>query len=469
MHEIIDQIKLPPHSLEAEQSVLGGLLLDNNAFDTVSAIINEQDFYRDDHQRIYKCIHDMIVNGQPADTITVAEQLEYDGELDKVGFLPYIASLAQNTPSSANIRRYAEIVRERRVMRNLVEIAGKLADMAYHPMGLTAEQMTSEAEREIFRISDVQVKANSSLYSGYDLARTGMQQYEAEANGEDAARGVLTGLTSLDEVVRSLRPGHLVYLAARPSMGKTALACNIAAHVALVQKKPVLFFSQEMTPPEIFFRLVAPAAQLDHQRLTDGQLFDEEIPRMLRAAALISESALWVEETGSHTLTSLSSVARRLQRQCKGDGGLGLIVVDYLQLMRADSHSRYDNRNNELEAISAGLKALAKHLKVPMLVLSQLNRDAEARDPKGRVVNARPAASMMRGSGALEQDADGVWLLYRDDVYNPQTEFAGKCEVIIGKQRNRAANITVMLDFDRERQLFLDRGITSFVELMEDA
>ena len=423
----LDVIKLPPHSVEAEQSVLGGLLLDNSAWERIADHISELDFYRYDHRLIYRHINKLIEAAKPADVITVAESLDRSAELADAGGIPYIGALAKNTPSAANIRRYAEIVRERSVMRKLVEVGTAIADSAYSPAGRDARQLLDEAESKVFEIAEQGARGQQGFVELQPLLTQVIERIDElyhQDNPSDVT-GTPTGFTDLDHMTSGLQPGDLVIIAGRPSMGKTALALNIAEHVGVETRLPVGVFSMEMGGTQLALRMLGSVGKLDQHRLRTGRLRDEDWPRLTHAVGKLNDAPIHVDETPALNALELRARARRLHRQY---GKLGLIVVDYLQLMSASGTG--ENRATEISEISRSLKALAKELSVPLIALSQLNRSLEQRP------NKRPVMSDLRESGAIEQDADLILFIYRDEVYNPDTQEKGIAEIIIGKQRN---------------------------------
>jgi replicative DNA helicase len=440
----VELIKLPPHSVEAEQSVLGGLLLDNTAWDKVADLIAESDFYRGDHRLIYRHISKLIGNSRPADVITVAEGLESTKELEGIGGLAYLGALAQNTPTAANVRRYAEIVRERAVMRKLAEVGTEIADTAYNPMGKEAGQLLDEAESKVFAISEEGARGKQGFLDMQPLLTQVVERIDMLYNRDNPSdvTGVPTGFTDLDRMTSGLQPGDLVIVAGRPSMGKTSLALNMAEHVALESGLPVGVFSMEMGASQLVMRMLGSVGRLDQHKVRTGRLADEDWRKLTDAVGRLNDAPIHIDETAALNSLELRARARRLHRQY---GKLGLIVVDYLQLMSASSHG--ENRATEISEISRGLKALAKELGVPVVALSQLNRSLEQRP------NKRPVMSDLRESGAIEQDADLILFIYRDEVYNPDSPDKGKAEVIIGKQRNGPIG-TVTLVFQGEYTRF---------------
>ena len=440
----VEFIKLPPHSVEAEQSVLGGLLLDNTAWDKIADMIGESDFYRADHRLIYRHVSKLVGNSRPADVITVSESLESTKELEGVGGLAYLGALAQNTPTAANIRRYAEIVRDRAVMRKLAEVGTEIAETAYNPMGKEAGQLLDEAESKVFAISEQGARGKQGFMDMQPLLTQVVERIDMLYNRDNPSdvTGVPTGFTDLDRMTSGLQPGDLVIVAGRPSMGKTSLALNMAEHVALESGLPVGVFSMEMGASQLVMRMLGSVGKLDQHKVRTGRLADEDWRKLTDAVGRLNDAPIHIDETAALNSLELRARARRLHRQY---GKLGLIVVDYLQLMSASSQG--ENRATEISEISRGLKALAKELNVPVVALSQLNRSLEQRP------NKRPVMSDLRESGAIEQDADLILFIYRDEVYNQDSPDKGKAEVIIGKQRNGPIG-TITLVFQGEYTRF---------------
>ena len=440
----VEFIKLPPHSVEAEQSVLGGLLLDNTAWDKIADMIGESDFYRADHRLIYRHVSKLVGNSRPADVITVSESLESTKELEGVGGLAYLGALAQNTPTAANIRRYAEIVRDRAVMRKLAEVGTEIAETAYNPMGKEAGQLLDEAESKVFAISEQGARGKQGFMDMQPLLTQVVERIDMLYNRDNPSdvTGVPTGFTDLDKMTSGLQPGDLVIVAGRPSMGKTSLALNMAEHVALESGLPVGVFSMEMGASQLVMRMLGSVGKLDQHKVRTGRLADEDWRKLTDAVGRLNDAPIHIDETAALNSLELRARARRLHRQY---GKLGLIVVDYLQLMSASSQG--ENRATEISEISRGLKALAKELNVPVVALSQLNRSLEQRP------NKRPVMSDLRESGAIEQDADLILFIYRDEVYNQDSPDKGKAEVIIGKQRNGPIG-TITLVFQGEYTRF---------------
>jgi len=432
----VAQLRIPPHSLEAESSVLGGLLLDNSAWDRVGDLLTDSDFYRYEHRLVYSAVGALINGSRPADVITVFEHLQSLGKADEVGGLAYLNSLAQYVPSASNIRRYGEIVRERAILRKLVSASDEISTTAFNPKGKPVAQILDEAEQKIFNIGEEGSRMKQGFQSMDSLVVELLDWVEEMSQNPNDITGVPTGFYDFDRMTSGLQPGDLVVLAARPSMGKTALAINIAEHVAVNEGLPVAVFSMEMGAAQLAIRIVGSIGRIDQGHLRTGKLSDDEWPRLTEAIEKLRSISLHIDETPGLTPSELRANARRLARQC---GKLGLIVVDYLQLMSGTS-SDGDNRATELGEISRGLKMLAKELQCPVIALSQLNRSVEQRTDK------RPMMSDLRESGAIEQDADVIMFIYRDDYYNKDSKEPGVAEVIIGKQRNGPTG-TVKLAF----------------------
>ena len=435
----VSRLRVPPHSTEAEQSVLGGLLLDNLAWDRAADLIGESDFYRWEHRHIYAAIGSLIAASKPADVITVHEVLQSLGKADDCGGLAYLNALAQSVPSAANVRRYAEIVRERAVLRKLITASDEIATAAFNPQGTPVSQILDEAESRIFRIGEEGARVGAG-FQGMDrlISQLLERVEELEKNGAEEVTGIRTGFYDLDRMTAGLQKGDLIILAARPSMGKTALALNIAENVAVQEGLPVAVFSMEMGASQLALRLVGSLARIDQQHLRTGRLRDEEWERLPAAATQLSQAPMFIDETPGLNPAELRARARRLARQYGGT--LGLIVIDYLQLMSGTSDSADENRATVLGEISRGMKGLAKELQCPVIALSQLNRSVESRPDK------RPMMSDLRESGAIEQDADVIMFIYRDDYYNKESKEPGVAEIVLAKQRNGPVG-TVKLAF----------------------
>jgi replicative DNA helicase len=433
----VAQLRIPPHSLEAESSVLGGLLLDNSAWDRVGDLVTDSDFYRYEHRLVFSAIAALINSSRPADVITVFEHLQSLGKADEVGGLAYLNSLAQYVPSASNIRRYGEIVRERAILRKLVTASDEIATTAFSPKGRPVAQILDEAEQKIFHIGEEGSRMKQGFQSMNSLVVELLDRVDEMSKNPNDITGVPTGFHDFDRMTSGMQPGDLIVLAARPSMGKTALAINIAENVAVQEGLPVAVFSMEMGASQLAVRIVGSIGRIDQGHLRTGKLSDDEWPRLTEAIEKLRNVSLHIDETPGLTPSELRANARRLSRQC---GKLGLIVVDYLQLMSGSSSDGSDNRATELGEISRGLKMLAKELQCPVIALSQLNRSVEQRTDK------RPMMSDLRESGAIEQDADVIMFIYRDDYYNKDSKEPGVAEVIIGKQRNGPTG-TVKLAF----------------------
>ena len=422
-------LKVPPHSIEAEQSLLGALLLDNQAFDRVADLVTGEDFYRDDHRRIWRHIARLIEAAKPADVVTVSESVEASEDKDKTGGPAYLGALAQNTPSALNVRRYAELVRERAVQRRLAQVATGIAEEALNPGGKEVGQLLDEAESRIFQIAESGARRDQGLLEIKPVLAKVFERIDHLYHRDNPSdvTGVPTGYTRIDQMTSGLQSGDLVIIAARPSMGKTALALNIAEHVAVDNGLPVAIFSMEMSSTQLAMRMLGSIARVDQHKMRTGKLNDKEWGDLSDAMAKLHETPLFIDESGALTALEVRARARRLKRQYSK---LGLIVIDYLQLMAASSQG--ENRATEISEISRSLKAMAKELDVPVVALSQLNRAVDQRPDR------RPVMSDLRESGAIEQDADVIMFIYREVVYKPDLpeDQRGLAEVIIGKQRN---------------------------------
>jgi replicative DNA helicase len=420
-------LKLPPHSVEAEQSLLGALLLDNQAFDRVADVVVAEDFYRDDHRRIWRHIARLIEATRPADVVTVSESIEGSEDKDKTGGAAYLAALAQNTPSALNVRRYAELVRERAVQRRLAQVATEIAESALAPSGKEVGQLLDEAESKIFQIAESGARKNEGLVDIKPVLAKVFEKIDVLYHRDNPSdvTGVPTGYTKLDQMTSGLQGGDLIVVAGRPSMGKTALALNMAEHVAVDNGLPVAVFSMEMSASQVATRMLGSIARVDQHKMRTGRLNDSEWGSLSDAMGKLHETPIYIDEGGALTALEVRARARRLKRQFSK---LGLVVIDYLQLMASSQQG--ENRATEISEISRSLKAMAKELDVPVIALSQLNRALEQRP------NKRPVMSDLRESGAIEQDADVILAIYRDEVYNPESPDKGTAEVNILKQRN---------------------------------
>lgn len=423
----LESLRTPPHSIEAEQSVLGGLLLDNAAWDRIADLLGPEDFYRFDHRLIFQHIARLIGASRPADVITVYESLSGIGKADEVGGLAYLNALAQNTPSAANIRHYARIVRDRSVLRRLITVSDEIAGLAFQPQGREVKKILDEAESRIFSIAEEGARGVQGFSEIRPLLAQVVERVDELYNRENKndVTGVPTGFLDLDRKTSGLQPGDLIIVAGRPSMGKTAFSVNIGEHVAIESGLPVAIFSMEMSGAQLAMRMIGSVGRLDQHKLRTGQLAEDDWPRLTYAIQKMNDAQIYIDETPALSSDALRSGARRLARQC---GKLGLIIVDYLQLMSPNSAG--ENRSTEIGEMSRGLKALAKELACPVIALSQLNRSVEQRP------NKRPQMSDLRESGSIEQDADLILFIYRDEVYNPDSPDKGTAEIIIAKQRN---------------------------------
>jgi replicative DNA helicase len=432
-------LKVPPHSIEAEQSLLGALLLDNQAFDRVADLVTGEDFYRDDHRRIWRHISKLVEANKPADVITVSESIETSEDKEKTGGPAYLGALAQNTPSALNIRRYAELVRERSVQRRLAHVATGIAEDALNPGGKDVGQMLDEAESKIFQIAESGARKNEGLMEIKPVLAKVFERIDHLYHRDNPSdvTGVPTGYTKLDQMTSGLQPGDLIIVAGRPSMGKTALALNIAEHVAVDNGLPVAVFSMEMSATQLAMRMLGSIARVDQHKMRTGRLNDKEWGDLSEAMGKLHDTPIYIDEGGALTALEVRARARRLKRQYSQ---LGLIVIDYIQLMAASSQG--ENRATEISEISRSLKAMAKELDVPVVALSQLNRAVDQRPDR------RPVMSDLRESGAIEQDADVIMFIYREVVYKPDLpeDQRGIAEVIVGKQRNGPIG-TVKLTF----------------------
>ncbi len=419
-----DRQKLPPHSVQAEQSLLGGLLLDNRAWDQIADILTDADFYRREHRLIFSAIGTLIERGDPCDVITLSEWLEGNSQLDDVGGLSYLGTLAKDTPSAANIRAYANIVRDNSVLRQLADVGTEIANSAYFTEGRDTPSLLDNAEKLVFRITDQGTSRGSGFHNIKDLLTRAVDRIDTLFHQDNPLTGVSTGFNEVDEMTAGLQSSDLVIVAGRPSMGKTTFAMNIAEHAAIRDNVPVAVFSMEMPGEQLAMRLMSSLGRIDQTKVRTGKLEDDDWPRLTSAVSILSKAPLFIDDTPALSPTELRARARRLKRE----HDLGLIVIDYLQLMQVPGNK--ENRTSEISEISRSLKALAKELEVPVIALSQLNRSLEQRP------NKRPVMSDLRESGAIEQDADVIMFIYRDEVYDDDSPDKGTAEIIIGKQRN---------------------------------
>ena len=424
----IEALRSAPHSIEAEQSVLGGLMLDNEAWDKVAGSIIAEDFYHRGHRMIFQALQKLSDNSQPMDLVTVSEVLEAAGELDKVGGFSYLGEISKHTPSAANILAYANIVRERAVLREMISAANDIAESGYDTQGRTSQQLLDEAESKVFRIAEKRVSATEGPKGIGDILARTIERIDAlsKIKNHNGVTGISSGFHDLDQMTAGLQPSDLIIVAARPSMGKTTFAMNLAENVAMNEEKPVLVFSLEMPAEQIMMRMLASLSRVDQNKVRTGKLEDDDWARIASVMNILNDkNNLYIDDASGLTPTEVRSRARRIARDHKG---LSMIMVDYLQLMTVPGMS--ENRTLEIAEISRSLKSLAKELNVPVVALSQLNRSLEQRADK------RPVNSDLRESGSIEQDADVIMFIYRDEVYHPDSAEKGLAEIIIGKQRN---------------------------------
>ncbi|HCH50277.1 MAG TPA: replicative DNA helicase [Proteus sp.] len=440
----MEGLKLPPHSLEAEQSVLGGLMIDNERWDNVSERVTAEDFYSRPHRTIFMQMQRLLELGKPIDLITLSEALEQNNELENVGGFAYLAELSKNTPSAANINAYADIVRERAVVRDMIKVANEIADAGFDPQGRTSEDLLDFAESRVFQIAETRANKDEGPKAIDAILEETVEKIEQlYQKPHDGVTGVSSGYQDLDKKTAGLQKSDLIIVAARPSMGKTTFAMNLCENAAMTEDKPVLIFSLEMPGNQIMMRMLASLSRVDQTRIRTGQLDDEDWARISSTMGILLEKRnMYIDDSSGLTPTEVRSRARRIYRE---HGGLSLIMIDYLQLMRVPSLS--DNRTLEIAEISRSLKALAKELQVPVVALSQLNRSLEQRADK------KPVNSDLRESGSIEQDADLIMFIYRDEVYHENSDLKGIAEIIIGKQRNGPIG-TVRLTFNGQWSRF---------------
>jgi len=429
-----ESLKVAPHSIEAEQSVLGGLMLDNDAWDKIADIINEHDFYRRDHRLIFRSIDALVERNSPFDVVTLSEWLDANNQLDTAGGLAYLGTLAKNTPSAANILAYAKIVRERSVLRHLIQVGHQIATSCYETEGRSSSELLDNAEKLVFKIAEQGARGRREFMPIKELLVKAVDRIDTLFQQDNPITGVATGFSQFDEMTSGLQSSDLIIVAGRPSMGKTTFAMNIAENAAVKMNVPVAVFSMEMPGEQLAMRMLSSLGRIDQHKVRTGKLSDDDWPRLTHAVGQLAEASLYIDDTPALSPTELRSRARRLMRE----HGLGLIVIDYLQLMQV--HGNKENRTNEISEISRNLKSLAKELNIPIIALSQLNRSLEQRP------NKRPVMSDLRESGAIEQDADLIAFIYRDEVYNEDSPEKGVAEIIIGKQRNGPIG-TVRLTF----------------------
>ncbi|MDO4231576.1 MAG: replicative DNA helicase [Lautropia sp.] len=430
MDDEISQLRLPPHSIEAEQAVLGGLLLNNNAWEEVGDMLSDDDFYRHDHRLIWGQIANLLRQNRPADGLTVIDALKQTGQLDEAGGAAYLATLSNSYTSAANIRHYAEIVRDRAVLRRLIAVSDQIASDAFDAQGRSVNEVLDSAEQRMMQIAENSGRKSNTFQALDKLVPAVFDRINQlyERGNHSEVTGVPTGFIDLDRMTAGMQKGDLIILAARPSVGKTAFALNIAEHVAVNQELPVAVFSMEMGAEQLVGRLIGSRGRIDAQRLRTGQLTDDDFIRLSEAMGQLAGAPLHIDETPGLNPFELRARARRLARDY--DGNLGLIVVDYLQLMTGANPNSRENRATEVGEISRALKSLAKEIGCPLIALSQLSREVEKRQDK------KPIMSDLRESGSIEQDADVILFIHRDDRYDPEAETKGMAEIIIGKQRN---------------------------------
>ncbi|HJR12150.1 MAG TPA: replicative DNA helicase [Rhodanobacteraceae bacterium] len=450
----VDVLRVPPHSIEAEQSVLGGLMLVGEAWDQVADRITEEDFYRREHRLIFRAIGELAMGGKPCDAVTLGEWFERHGETTNIGGVAYLAELANNTPSAANIAAYADIVRDKAVLRKLIEAGTQIVGDGFNPEGRNTPEILEAAEQRVFKIAEAGARGRKQVIPVRQSVKEAVELLAQRYANRGQLNGLTTGFKDLDDLTSGMQRQDLVIVAGRPSMGKTAFALNIAEAVAMRAKQPVLVFSMEMSASQLAFRLISSMGRINQKDLRSGELAEEEWPRVSQAASLLSESKIFIDDTPALSPGELRSRARRMMRE----HGLGLVVIDYLQLMQVPGNK--ENRATEISEISRNLKAMAKELDVPVIALSQLNRALEQRNDK------RPVMSDLRESGAIEQDADLILFIYRDEVYNKESNHKGIAEIIIGKQRNGPID-TVKLTFLGQYTKFENYAPEAYIGSME--
>lgn len=427
--DVQSSYKLPPHSIEAEQSVLGGLMIDPLAFQKLDGLLDETDFYRADHRMVFRHIRNLVIADKPVDVLTVAESLDLHNELSRCGGLPYLGKMAGAVPSTANINFYSQSVREKSILRKIIQISQEMADAAYNPSGRTAQEILEIAEKNVFKIAESDSLSRQGFVGISPLLAKVIDRIDELFSRENTKEvtGIPTGFIDLDRVTSGLQAGDLIIVAARPSMGKTAFAVNIAENVAIHSKLPVAIFSMEMGGEQLAMRMIGSVGQVNQGDLKNGRFKDDDWPKITMALGKLHEAPIFIDETAGLNVIDIRSRARRIYME---NAGLGLIVIDYLQLMGSTERRQNENRATEISEITRALKGLAKELKVPVITLSQLNRSLERRDDK------RPMMSDLRESGAIEQDADLILFLHREEYYSKNEQDRGKAELIIGKHRN---------------------------------
>ena len=416
----VQSLNKSPNSTEAEVAVSGGLILDNNSWDQVAGILQTNDFYNEEHRKIFSCILDLADKRIPFDIVTINEKINSDNDKS---IATYLAEIINNTPSSANIKAYANIVREQSILRQLINVSNNLIEKSYDG-SIDSKALLDEAEQKIFNISDESLRANNGFQNIDDLLKESVLRIEELAEKGDSITGVATGFTKFDKETTGLHGGDLIIVAGRPSMGKTSFAMNLAEHASLKDGAVTAIFSMEMSGAQLSGRLISSMGRINAQKIRTGKLTDDDWPRLTNAVALLSEANIFIDDTPALSPIDIRARARRLKRE----KGLDLIVIDYMQLMQLPNSS--ENRATELSEISRSLKALARELDVPVVALSQLNRSLENRTDR------RPIMSDLRESGAIEQDADLIAFIYRDEQYNEDSPDKGTAEIIVAKQRN---------------------------------
>ena len=420
----LEALKVPPHSIEAEQAVLGGLMLDNEAWPNVAERLNSDDFYRRDHAKIFRAVEVLANDSKPFDVVTLAEWLRSHEQLSDVGGMAYLGQLAENTPSAANIAAYADIVRQRSILRGLISAGTQIVESAFRTEGRNPDELLDLAESLVFEIAERESKSRRGFRPIKELLVDALDRIDMLFQRDNPITGVATGFYELDNMTSGLQKSDLVIIAGRPSMGKTAFAINIAQHAAIKEELPVAVFSMEMPSEQLAMRMMSSLGRIDQHKVRTGRLSDDDWPRLTHSVGILSEAKMFIDDTPALTPGDLRARCRRLARE----HGIGLVVIDYLQLMQVPGTK--ENRATEISEISRSLKALAKELSCPVIALSQLNRSLEGRQDK------RPMMSDLRESGAIEQDADLIMFIYRDEVYNEDSADKGIAEIIIGKQRN---------------------------------
>jgi len=422
--ESTELLRVPPHSIEAEQAVLGGLMLAAESWDRVADRLVEADFYRRDHRLIFRAISELSERGMPYDAVTLGDWFAANNLAELVGGSAYVVELANSTPSAANIVAYADIVREKSVLRQLIDAGTEIAGDAYSAEGRSSHELLEVAEQKVFRIAEAGARGRKGFVPIRSAVKEAFNILHERYENPGAVSGLPTGFIDLDEMTAGLQPADLIIVAARPSVGKTALGVNMAEYAAMKSKKAVAIFSMEMSASQLAFRLISSLGRINQQHLRTGELEEEEWPRVTSAVQLLTEAKIFIDDTPALSPGELRARSRRLKRE----HDLGLIVIDYLQLMQVPGTR--ENRATEISEISRSLKALAKELNIPVIALSQLNRSLEQRTDK------RPVMADLRESGAIEQDADVIMFIYRDEYYNQESTEKGVAEIIIGKQRN---------------------------------